>query len=523
MSITAPWHHEARFDAELLPYRVAADRVMLGMCAFLQLVCLAIAPVHGAWAAALVVGGGTLALAAWLVRTLPGALLTRLFMACAFMTYTALVIHETGGSIEGHFTAFGLIGVLLYYRDWRVVAAATLFIYLHHMVLGYAQTLGWAVYVFDTREYSYKFAIHVAYFLPFVGLMGYLAIGLRSEGYENRQVIRLARDVAEGDFTRRLPPAADGAPATEGLLQAVERMRGCVIDLLRSMPAAVMIVRTDSDTVADVNASWRRLFGLDNPEAVGAEVARLPIWADAAPWSGCVAQLVGRDRPLLETPMRRADGTAFDAVVTAVEHRTGQLRLLVLSFEDVTLRREAERRMHQLAYHDMLTGLHNRAALTRHLDDLIGRRANERRMRPAGAQAWALMLLDLDDFKPVNDTHGHDAGDRVLQAVARRIDETRREGDFAARLGGDEFVVVLPDCPAPDVAYRVAVRLQSAIREPVALGAQLVCRVGATIGVAWYAAGAHPAGAGAALEAADAALYEGKHAGKGTIQVHGAD
>jgi GGDEF domain-containing protein len=70
------------------------------------------------------------------------------------------------------------------------------------------------------------------------------------------------------------------------------------------------------------------------------------------------------------------------------------------------------------------------------------------------------------------------------------------------------------------VAHRVAVRLQSAIREPVALGAQLGCRVGATIGAVWFAAGTHPAGAGAALEAADAALYEGKRAGKGRICVH---
>ena len=521
--VMAPLRHEAAFDAELMPYRAAADRVMLTMCVFLQLVCLAIAPVHGTWWAALVVGGGTLAFGAWLARRHAGSLLTRLYMGCAFMVYTALVIHETGGSIEGHFTAFGLIGVLLYYRDWRVIAAATLFIYLHHLALGYAQLRGLSVYVFDTHEYWYKFGIHVAYFLPFVGLMGYLSIGLRREGFENRSVIRLARDVADGDFTkpRTMQPSGDGA---ESLLRSVQRMRDCVVDLLHSMPTAVMIVRLDKHTVADVNDAWSRLFGVAASQAIGVAIDTLPIWTADAPWRSCEAQLAARDgvRPLVEMPMQRAGSGRFNAVACAVEHRTERLHLLILSFEDVTLRREAERRMHQLAYHDMLTGLHNRAALTRHLGALIDQRRGDRRAHGSAGDGLAVLLIDLDDFKPVNDTHGHEAGDQVLQAVARRIDETRRELDFAARLGGDEFVVVLPECRDVAVAQHVAGRLQGVLREPISVRGGTVCRIDSTVGIAWYEPGTLPVSVDAALDSADAALYEGKRQGKGTLRTRGA-
>jgi len=124
-----------------------------------------------------------------MMRLHAGELLTRITMACAFMAYTSLIIHQSGGAIEGHFSAFGLIGVLLYYRDWRTIFSATVFIYLQHLVAGYAQTLGVPVYVFDTNAFWFKFALHVAYFLPFVGMMGYLSIWLRRDAVEQLHTI----------------------------------------------------------------------------------------------------------------------------------------------------------------------------------------------------------------------------------------------------------------------------------------------------------------------------------------------
>ena len=127
---------ESAYNQALFDYRVRADRIMVGMNLFLTLVCLVIAPYRGTWVEAVLIGLPTLGLSYGLQKKQAGELITRITMACAFMVYTSLMIHQSGGDIEAHFAAFGLIGVLLYYRDWRTIFAATVFIYLQHLVAG---------------------------------------------------------------------------------------------------------------------------------------------------------------------------------------------------------------------------------------------------------------------------------------------------------------------------------------------------------------------------------------------------
>ena len=178
---------EAVFDVLLRPYRERADRIMVAMNIFLFLVCLAIAPLHQTYIVAVVVGLPTLLISIWLTNERTGKLKTRLFMALGFMIYTALIIHQNRGVTEAHFSAFGLIGVLLYYRDWRTIVIATVSIYLHHLILGYAQTLGSPIYVFASPNFGVMFWSHIVYFLPFIGMMAYLSIWLRREGFNNQQ------------------------------------------------------------------------------------------------------------------------------------------------------------------------------------------------------------------------------------------------------------------------------------------------------------------------------------------------
>ncbi|WP_264324778.1 sensor histidine kinase [Romeriopsis navalis] len=178
---------EAAFDVLLRPYRERADRIMVWMQVFLCVVCFAIAPIHNTFKAVGVIALPTLLIAYGLSRWMPGALATRIYMGCGFMTYTGLIIHQSNGQTEAHFSAFGLIGILLYYRDWRTIIAATVFIYLHHLILGYLQSIGGPIYVFASSHFWAMFGIHVAYFLPFIGMMAYLSIWLRREGYENQQ------------------------------------------------------------------------------------------------------------------------------------------------------------------------------------------------------------------------------------------------------------------------------------------------------------------------------------------------
>lgn len=200
-SIPAIFSSEADCDLLLHSYRVRADGIMVAMNGFLCLVCFALAPLRNTGVAALAIGVPTLLLSLWLRHRHAGELGTRLFMACGFMIYTALIIHQNGGVTEAHFSAFGLIGVLLYYRDWRTILIATVFIYLHHFVLGYGQTLGWPIYVFADSHFWRMFVSHVLYFLPFVGMMSYLSIWLRREGYENQQDLIALRQ-AEQELTQ---------------------------------------------------------------------------------------------------------------------------------------------------------------------------------------------------------------------------------------------------------------------------------------------------------------------------------
>jgi diguanylate cyclase (GGDEF)-like protein len=156
-----------------------------------------------------------------------------------------------------------------------------------------------------------------------------------------------------------------------------------------------------------------------------------------------------------------------------------------------------ERRRHalrRLAEADPLTGLANRSALRRRLDDAS----------QSGGPVM-LALLDLDDFKPVNDTYGHDTGDGVLRVVAGRLADAVRADDLVVRFGGDEFAVVFADGTPPDSATRIAQRLVEAIAAPIHLAGGPTVSVGASFGLA-------TAPAEKVVHVADAALYEAKRA-----------
>lgn len=190
--------------------------------------------------------------------------------------------------------------------------------------------------------------------------------------------------------------------------------------------------------------------------------------------------------------------------------------LMVLSHRVDEIRQAAERmqrerdRLHALAQTDALTGLLNRRGLEQAVQPVIENCAPNRMM--------AIFLMDLDGFKAVNDTWGHDVGDALLVGVAQRLREQVRARDLVCRLGGDEFVIVAEGLPGHDVAQRLGAKLIAAVQQPfIAAGRQ--CRVGATVG---YALAPQD---GSALEGllqrADRAMYAGKSAGKGRLERSG--
>ncbi len=171
----------------------------------------------------------------------------------------------------------------------------------------------------------------------------------------------------------------------------------------------------------------------------------------------------------------------------------------------------AQRESHELAVTDPLTGLANRARV-------VERVAEMARQAPRGDRCKAVFLIDLDHFKPINDVHGHEAGDAVLKAVASAMRAVIRSGDTAGRLGGDEFAVVLPSLPSREAAEGIAQRLVEALRTPVIFG-DLLLSVGVSIGVAFQDESTtnDPE---LFLAHADVAMYSVKRSGRGTFCVY---
>jgi diguanylate cyclase (GGDEF)-like protein len=190
-----------------------------------------------------------------------------------------------------------------------------------------------------------------------------------------------------------------------------------------------------------------------------------------------------------------------------VMNQSGALLSVALE-QDAMLRslREQERQLRHAATYDHLTGLPNRTLFLDRLQQTALRTARDPRHR------YAVLFLDLDGFKEINDTLGHAAGDRVLVEVARRISGIMRETDTAARFGGDEFLILLTGVTDERTPDRIAARIEASLAEPVPFNGEWV-RIAASIGVA--RSGGSGVGAEELLRAADAAMYEAKSARKG--------
>lgn len=201
----------------------------------------------------------------------------------------------------------------------------------------------------------------------------------------------------------------------------------------------------------------------------------------------------------------RADGTQFPIELTVTEVPDNEGRsTFVGSIRDITVRKAQEERIRFLALNDALTGLPNRASFNDNIEEAVARAKRNK-------SGVALMFIDLDKFKPINDTLGHDAGDLVLKTVADRLIKIIRTTDSAARLGGDEFVVVLENVDKKEDVVVVAKTLLEKVPEPIPFE-DTSCSVGLSIGISHFPTDADSVET--LLNAADKAMYKVKEAGR---------
>jgi diguanylate cyclase (GGDEF)-like protein len=240
-----------------------------------------------------------------------------------------------------------------------------------------------------------------------------------------------------------------------------------------------------------------------------------------------IAFYAPESRPVIERAVLRAIefGEPFDVeleIITAKgNHRwvsaTGKVDLdngikktISGTFQDITERRQAQEKITQMAYHDALTGLPNRVLFSDRLGIALAQaRRNQKNV--------AVTMLDLDNFKDINDTLGHDVGDLILKAAAERLSAALRKSDTVARFGGDEFVLILPDLNGIEAAIQVAQKIVDSFNKPFLIDThQLI--VTTSIGIAVYARDGTDEGT--LVKNADIAMYQAKQMGRARYQIY---
>ncbi len=276
-----------------------------------------------------------------------------------------------------------------------------------------------------------------------------------------------------------------------------------------------MIITDPQCRILRVNETFTRITGYDEEEVLGKHPRTFSSGHQDADFYAALWQSVSRQGYWEgELWSRRKSGEVYPQWVTlsAVHDGNGVLSHYVATLSDTTERKAAEREIQRLAFFDPLTGLANRRLFLERLRESLAAARRE-------TMHCALLFLDLDNFKQVNDTLGHYAGDRLLQCMARELGRTLEHTDTLSRLGGDEFAMVLHQLdadlgPAAEQAERMAHKLLTAISRPMALDSTTVT-VSGSIGIAML--DGSETGVECCLQQADIALFQAKDEGRNTL------
>jgi diguanylate cyclase (GGDEF)-like protein/hemerythrin-like metal-binding protein/PAS domain S-box-containing protein len=284
---------------------------------------------------------------------------------------------------------------------------------------------------------------------------------------------------------------------------------------------AFLRVATDGVHILDAQArlveasdSFCNMLGYTREELLGARPSFWDARGDGPGLDGLTGQVQAGKLQLFEASHRRKDGTFVDVEVHAKVFHYERGRYLFCASRDISGRKRDERRIVHMATHDPLTGLPNRMLFR----DRLSRSLAQAQRR---GKSGALLVLDLDGFKVVNDRYGHEAGDKALKVVASRLNALVRDSDSVARIGGDEFAIVLDDICGEAAIRALADEVMQSVARPLVLDNGILVALGASVGVAPFPAAGRSRRT--LLAAADRAMYASKFTGRNTCTISAED
>ncbi|WP_299183901.1 EAL domain-containing protein [uncultured Neptuniibacter sp.] len=320
-----------------------------------------------------------------------------------------------------------------------------------------------------------------------------LSVSRKASDEERLHFIVLSRDVTERKLAEKeLHIAATAFDSQEG-----------------------MLITDENHKILRVNNAFTRVTGYEPEEIIGKTPASLQSGHHNEEFYSKMMSVLAKERFWQgEIWNKRKSGEIYpqQLTITAVEAEAGRVTNYVGSFTDITQRKKSEEDIHKLAFYDPLTGLPNRRSLQERIDGAL-------RSARITEQVSALMFIDLDNFKKLNDTQGHDRGDMLLIEVAERLDRCVRNADMVARLGGDEFIIILENlgCEETQVLsqiQKIAEKVITSVEKVFVLDG-LSYHSGCSVGITLFNAYDRPE---EIMKRADMAMYQAKEAGKNTYR-----
>jgi len=311
---------------------------------------------------------------------------------------------------------------------------------------------------------------------------------------DNRRVFLEVRDISK--YVR----------SAQALREREERLQ----NILHSVAEGIVTI-TEDGKIETSNSAAEKMFQAPPRGLIGRNISTLVRSAESTNESlSSPAAIFAAPGTVKESLGVRLDGSQFALEFVCNELKHGRQKSFTAILRDISERKENEERIRKLAHHDSLTGLPNRNLLHDRMAQALAR------VRRHGGRL-AILFVDLDKFKPINDKFGHKVGDYVLMEVAKRLLDSVRNSDTVARLGGDEFAVILEEVARPSEAAKVAEKIVAYLALPIET-MDKTCSIGASVGVALYPDDG--ADLDDVVKAADLAMYRVKNAGRNGYRMY---